>query len=845
MLKLLLVLCVVLVVSCAATVKKDAKNDEKKAADPEMVTLYDAKGNSFQVLKKHAGPKTADAPEMTDDEFEKIFDKKYKIGGAGKKAGGIAYNKDDFEGDDNKDVLQKESLVVTFKDNSEKTIEFNGDFSKIKEQLKKEIKEIFWVKNGQVKEFSKDDAKAGVEAWIKAGHPVDKVKKSTEKKETRSNIPEAESKVVELNDSNILDKTKKGTWVVMMYADWCDYCKKLKPTWNRLANVVPNVARANADSNDNIMKFFGISKFPTLMKISNGKYLEYTGKNTLEDLIAWSKKTEILTSEVNLIDGDTTQVTGENIWELVEGINSMIYLYSEKWAEKNKDTFLAARKKLGALAEEIFKADKADYEAKKQKPDSEHWMISKMNIDGQDKVLKILEKGVTSTNMPCIVVLQNEKFYVLKASTSLKDLRLFTKAKRDAKDGFMLAKPVADLSKLVTLTDKNFEQKIKNGRWVVMFHAPWCGYCKKFMPKFGKAAADMADNKDIHFGIIDGTEGGKEMNARFKVTGFPTLFLIENGKMLEMPPSVQDAKATIEFAKDESNKLKSGKNLPSAPKPFPKGKAKDIIKLTPKNIAAKIKKGKWFIKVYADWCGHCKTLAPKWASLATYAKKNKMDVNIAQYDADQKPELPASIFKIEGLPTILIIDPSAPKKIKEYMGQHQPASMVAFLNGEDDSEEEQEQDNQKHEGKEHEDEHAKPTPKIPTPTTQTDINLTGKNFWSKIGDGNVWLVKVYAPWCGGCQEMAQDWENLAIKLKEDKEYKVANINGDKYEALIDSLGVEGFPTIYKVKGGKNYIEYEGDRTVAAMEEFLKNDSHEAGEWKNWTNKKATSKKDDL
>jgi protein disulfide-isomerase A6 len=56
----------------------------------------------------------------------------------------------------------------------------------------------------------------------------------------------------------------------------------------------------------------------------------------------------------------------------------------------------------------------------------------------------------------------------------------------------------------------------------------------------------------------------------------------------------------------------------------------------------------WFVEFYAPWCGHCKTLAPEWAELATNLKG---EVKVAKVDATENKDS-ASKFGVRGYPSI-------------------------------------------------------------------------------------------------------------------------------------------------------------------------------------------------
>jgi thioredoxin 1 len=54
------------------------------------------------------------------------------------------------------------------------------------------------------------------------------------------------------------------------------------------------------------------------------------------------------------------------------------------------------------------------------------------------------------------------------------------------------------------------------------------------------------------------------------------------------------------------------------------------------------------IKVYADWCGPCKTYAPKYEALA-HRYNNNSSINFASTNSDDK------VVKATALPTTLIV----------------------------------------------------------------------------------------------------------------------------------------------------------------------------------------------
>ena len=86
---------------------------------------------------------------------------------------------------------------------------------------------------------------------------------------------------------------------------------------------------------------------------------------------------------------------------------------------------------------------------------------------------------------------------------------------------------VADSDKIITLTDKNFTQQIKNKRVLVDFWAEWCGPCKMMAPILNELAEELPEGQAV--GKLN-VEEYQSMAQKFQVRGIPTMILFENGK---------------------------------------------------------------------------------------------------------------------------------------------------------------------------------------------------------------------------------------------------------------------------------------------------------------------------
>jgi protein disulfide-isomerase-like protein len=102
------------------------------------------------------------------------------------------------------------------------------------------------------------------------------------------------------------------------------------------------------------------------------------------------------------------------------------------------------------------------------------------------------------------------------------------------------------------------------------------------------------------------------------------------------------------------------------------------------------------------------------------------------------------------------------------------------------------------------------------------IELTSQNFASHVGDGNVWLIEFYTPWCSHCMTFkpAYDSVGLTFHSSPQEKIRVAKVDCSVEKALMTRFGVNAFPTFFIVSGYDVY-EYDGVRNEPNLITFAR------------------------
>lgn len=189
--------------------------------------------------------------------------------------------------------------------------------------------------------------------------------------------------------------------------------------------------------------------------------------------------------------------------------------------------------------------------------------------------------------------------------------------------------------------------------YLLMFYADWCGYCNQTKPIYKKASSKC---ETPFFLLNEKSNGAREIIEREGIRGYPTCKKYRGKKMIAEYNGPRTVEGFVEFGNSKDKQINH--------------KCIDIdsegLKEYEKNNEP------YIILFYADWCGHCQEIKPKYQQASNNCETHFLILN-------QNANGASEIMKrenIQGFPTIKKF--MGRKMIEEYSGPRTVEGIVAF-----------------------------------------------------------------------------------------------------------------------------------------------------------------------
>jgi len=450
--------------------------------------------------------------------------------------------------------------------------------------------------------------------------------------------------VIVLGDSNWESEIGKyGTALVKFYAPWCGHCKRLAPEYEKAATVLkkadPPVALIKVDctTESSTCSKFGVSGYPTLKIFKDGELSKaYDGPREKDGIVRKmlkesgpvSKKLESADDAKAFIGKDTVGVIG--------------YFSAE-------DSSLA----------------KAFLRAADGLPDVRfaHTINDdvKSAMDQTDEGIVLYRPKVLQSKFEDAVVKCTEtNTQKIKSFISSEALGLC--GERNQGNAANFEKPL-----FVAYFNVDYERNPKG-----------TNYWRNRVMKVGKKLRDAGES--LFFAISDVGEMGRELeecgisdksgakpvvcafdkkNKKFKMTDAFSMDTFEQ--------FIKDVQAGNVDPYLKSEPLPEGNDEPGKVKIVVGKNYDEIVNDETKDV---------LMEYYAPWCGHCKSLEPKYNELAMKLK-DETDIVIAKMDATAN-DVPPSLG-VRGFPTLFFFPMGNKDNPKKYEGGREVADFLKYL----------------------------------------------------------------------------------------------------------------------------------------------------------------------
>ncbi|XP_045458329.1 protein disulfide-isomerase A5 [Melitaea cinxia] len=335
-----------------------------------------------------------------------------------------------------------------------------------------------------------------------------------------------------------------------------------------------------------------------------------------------------------------------------------------------------------------------------------------------------------------------------------------------------------------------------NKKSMIMFYAPWCGYCKSMKPDYVAAATDLKG--EAFLAAMDVSKpGNSKIRQMFNITGFPTLLYFEKGQLRFPYNGDNKHQAIVDFVRDPLFQQQKKKEV--ADESW--SKDSDVVHLTAQTFDAVLSKTEHALVVfYAPWCGHCKRIKPEFEKAATKIKNEKINGVLAAVDATKEPDL-ASRFDVKGYPTLKYFNRGEYKYDVGHARQEE--QIIAFI-------------------KSPQEPPPPPPPETPWSEEESAVrHLDSSNFRYVLRKIKHAIVMFYAPWCGHCKSTKPEFVKAADKFADELMVAFAAVDCTQQKDLCANYDVKGYPTIKYLSYFDRVIQdYSGGRKEADFVSFI-------------------------
>lgn len=374
----------------------------------------------------------------------------------------------------------------------------------------------------------------------------------------------AENGLYTLKEEDFDAHIATGMHLIKFYAPWCGHCKRLAPIWDELAakygkDAAVKIAKVDCTKQQAICsKMDDVRGYPTLLFFKDGKMAEkypggrdmnsfdaFISKKSGKDAPAAPKQEEPAAAEP-AAEGMYV-LNSDNIKQVIDSEKTTFVKFYAPWCGHCKNMVgewvKLAKKYANAKGVQI-----ADVDCTKTKECKENYGVQGFPTLKVFRAGQELAQHRSGRDVESMSKFLEEHVLDGQLEGAAADQAEPAEPKSPAKGE---AEPPTDEENgLVTLTDLTFDSVAKTTKTTfVMFHAPWCGHCKRLAPDWALLAKSFMDNDSVVIAKVDCTEN-RNICVRYGVKGYPTLKLFREGNDLGEHNGGRSLEDMQQFVKD-------------------------------------------------------------------------------------------------------------------------------------------------------------------------------------------------------------------------------------------------------------------------------------------------------